>query len=134
MLHDRIHWHLVGIYKRAVDRFGMYNPLKRVLPPFFYIRNFAMSGEGLNPDTVGHSILGDALELPTSKLVAKTRFLKAAMTERLASWDQHNFEGRGLPDERLVQLYDVWGKGGFGIILSTSPVLVTRFCALTGLL
>lgn len=69
-------------------------------------------------EVVDQKILGDALELPTSKLVAKSRFLKAAMTERLASWDQHDLTKRGLPDERLVRLYEAWGKGGFGIILS----------------
>lgn len=69
-------------------------------------------------EVVDQKILGDALELPTSKLVAKSRFLKAAMTERLASWDQHDVTKRGLPDERLVRLYEAWGKGGFGIILS----------------
>lgn len=69
-------------------------------------------------EVVDQKILGDALELPTSKLVAKSRFLKAAMTERLASWDQHDVTKRGLPDDRLVRLYEAWGKGGFGIILS----------------
>ena len=67
---------------------------------------------------VNQKILGDAIELPFSKLVAKSRFMKGAMTERLASWDQHNIEGRGLPDEKLVRLYEEWGKGGFGIVLS----------------
>lgn len=63
-------------------------------------------------------ILGDALEFPTSKLVAKSRFLKGATTERLASWDQHVIEKRGMPDAKLVRVYEEWGKGGFGVILS----------------
>lgn len=65
--------------------------------------------------TSGHGdqeILGDALEFPTSKLIAKSRFLKGAMTERLASWDQHDTSKRGIPDEKLVRLYEEWGKGG----------------------
>ena len=66
---------------------------------------------------VDQKILGEAIELPFSKLVAKSRFLKGAMTERVASWDQHNIDGRGLPDEKLVRLYEEWGKGGFGIVL-----------------
>ena len=73
--------------------------------------------ERYTSDTIDQKILGDAIELPFSKLVAKSRFLKAAMTERLASWDQHNIDGRGLPDEKLVRLYEEWGKGGFGIVL-----------------
>lgn len=72
--------------------------------------------------TSGHvdqKILGDALEFPTSSLIAKSRFLKGAMTERLASWDQHDTSKRGIPDEKLVRLYEEWGKGCFGVILSS---------------
>ena len=78
--------------------------------------------ERFTSDAVDQKILGDAVELPFSKLVAKSRFLKGAMTERLASWDQHDIEGRGLPDEKLVRLYEEWGKGGFGIVLSAYSV------------
>ena len=81
--------------------------------------------ERFTSDAVDQKILGDAIELPFSKLVAKSRFLKGAMTERLASWDQHNIEGRGLPDEKLVRLYEEWGKGGFGIVLSACSILLT---------
>ena len=74
-------------------------------------------GDRYTSDEVDQKILGEAIELPFSRLVAKSRFLKAAMTERVASWDQHNIDGRGLPDEKLVRLYEEWGKGGFGIVL-----------------
>lgn len=74
--------------------------------------------ERYESEIVDQKILGDALELPTSKLVAKSRFLKAPMSEQLASWDQHDVTKRGMPNERLVRLYEAWGKGGFGIILS----------------
>jgi len=40
------------------------------------------------------------------------------MTERLASWDQHNLDRRGIPSKELIRLYEEWGKGGFGIIVS----------------
>lgn len=78
-------------------------------------------------EAVDTSILGDPVELPFSKLVAKSRFMKAAMTERLASWDQHNLEKRGIPNEGLVRLYEAWGKGGFGIILSELQRKRTHF-------
>lgn len=79
---------------------------------------------------VNQKILGDPLELPASKLVAQNRFLKAAMTERLASWDQHDVTKRGLPDERLVRLYEAWGKGGYGIILSMKNTCCSSFTGL----
>jgi len=69
-------------------------------------------------EIVDTTILGDSIKLPTSGLVAKSRFLKAAMTERFASWDQHSLEKRGIPSEQLIKVYEEWGKGGFGIIVS----------------
>lgn len=75
--------------------------------------------------------LGDTLELSTSKQVARSRFLKGAMSERLASWDQHEISKRGVPDEKLVRLYEEWGKGGFGIILSLCQRSTSSSCELT---
>ncbi|KAK0529406.1 NADH-dependent flavin oxidoreductase [Tilletia horrida] len=69
------------------------------------------------------SVLGEPLKLPFSGKTAKNRFLKAAMTERQATWDQHQVEKRGVATESLVHLYDAWGHGGFGIILSGNLVV-----------
>ncbi|CAE6435824.1 unnamed protein product [Rhizoctonia solani] len=68
-------------------------------------------------------ILGESITMPFSGKVAKSRFLKAALTERMSSWDQHDPSKRGVPSERLVKLYEEWGKGGWGII-STGNVMV----------
>jgi 2,4-dienoyl-CoA reductase-like NADH-dependent reductase (Old Yellow Enzyme family) len=41
----------------------------------------------------------------------------------MSSWDQHDLSKRGVPSDRLVSLYEAWGKGGYGIIL-TGNVMV----------
>lgn len=69
-------------------------------------------------DSDSQKLLGESIRLPVSGLLAPSRFLKAAMTERLASWDQSDLEKRGIPSEQYVKLYETWGKGGFGIIVS----------------
>jgi 2,4-dienoyl-CoA reductase-like NADH-dependent reductase (Old Yellow Enzyme family) len=72
----------------------------------------------IQSQVVDQKILGNSIKLPASGLVAPSRFMKAAMTERLSSWDQHNLEKRGIPSDVLIKAYEEWGKGGFGIILS----------------
>lgn len=64
------------------------------------------------------SKLGQELKFEFSGRTAKNRFLKAAMTERLSSWDAKDFKKRGIPSENLVNVYKRWGEGGFGQILS----------------
>ncbi|KAK6053310.1 oxidoreductase, FAD/FMN-binding protein [Cooperia oncophora] len=43
---------------------------------------------------------------------------KAALTERISSWDPKDPTKRGIPTEQLVNLYDRWGHGKFGMILT----------------
>ncbi|EWZ28396.1 uncharacterized protein FOBCDRAFT_138844 [Fusarium oxysporum Fo47] len=62
--------------------------------------------------------LGQPLEFPFSKRVAKNRFMKAAMTERLASWDPKDLSKRGIPTEDLINTYKWFGKGGIGMLLT----------------
>ncbi|CAD6884830.1 unnamed protein product [Tilletia controversa] len=69
------------------------------------------------------SILGEEIKLPFSGKVAKNRFLLAAMTERQATWDQHDVSKRGAVTDSLVNLYEIRGKGGFGIILSGNLIV-----------
>ena len=64
------------------------------------------------------SKLSQALSFSFSKKVAKNRFLKAAMTERLSSWDPKDFKARGIPSKNLINVYKRWGEGGFGQILT----------------
>ena len=69
------------------------------------------------PD-VDASPLGKPLHFAFSGRDAKNRFLKAAMTERLSSWDPKNLQTRGIPSEGLINVYKRWGEGGFGNILT----------------
>lgn len=69
------------------------------------------------PD-VDASPLGRPLGFAFSGLTAKNRFMKAAMTERLSTWDPDVLEERGVPTPELVNVYRRWGEGGFGVILT----------------
>ena len=69
------------------------------------------------PD-VDASPLGKPLHFEFSGRDAKNRFLKAAMTERLSSWDPKNLQTRGIPSDGLINVYKRWGEGGFGNILT----------------
>lgn len=69
------------------------------------------------------SPLGKPLEFPFSGKVAKNRFLKAAMTERLSTWDAKNLEKRGIPTPQLINVYRRWGEGEFGLILTGNVMI-----------
>lgn len=72
---------------------------------------------------LNHGLLGEAIELPFSGRKAPSRFMKAAMTEYQSSWDQSDVSKRGIPSEGLIRVYEEWGKGGFGIILSGNVIV-----------
>jgi 2,4-dienoyl-CoA reductase-like NADH-dependent reductase (Old Yellow Enzyme family) len=69
------------------------------------------------------SPLGRPLQFEFSGRTAPNRFLKAALTERISSWDPVKIEARGIPSPELINLYKRWGEGGFGIIL-TGNILI----------
>ncbi len=69
-------------------------------------------------DDVDVSPLGQPLEFPFSGKTAPNRFLKAAMTERMSSWDPNNFEARGIPSKNLINVYKRWGEGQLGTIMT----------------
>ncbi|GAA6023717.1 hypothetical protein JCM10207_000233 [Rhodosporidiobolus poonsookiae] len=64
------------------------------------------------------SLLGQPLHFARSGKVAPTRALKSAMTERLCTYDQDNLEERGKPTSEYGRLYEEWGKGRLGVIVS----------------
>lgn len=64
------------------------------------------------------SLLARPLQFEFSGRTAQNRFLKAAMTERLASWDPKDFKKRGIPSKNLINVYRRWGEGGYGVILT----------------
>ncbi|VDL69865.1 unnamed protein product [Nippostrongylus brasiliensis] len=60
---------------------------------------------------------------PTSGSGAVAQRLKqgictAALTEILSTWDGKNLQERGIPTQALVNVYDKWGHGGYGMILT----------------
>lgn len=62
--------------------------------------------------------MGKPLHFEFSGRTAPNRFLKAAMTERISSWDPKNFEARGIPSKNLINVYKRWGEGQIGTILT----------------
>ena len=69
-------------------------------------------------DDVDASPLGKPLHFEFSGRTAPNRFLKAAMTERISSWDPKNFQARGIPSKNLINVYRRWGEGQIGTILT----------------
>lgn len=69
------------------------------------------------------SALGQPLELAFSKRTAKNRFLKAAMTERLSSWDPKDLSKRGIPTPEIINAYKWFGEGGIGTILTGNLIV-----------
>ena len=67
--------------------------------------------------------LAQPLDFPYAGLSASNRFLKAAMTERLSSWDSKILEKRGVPSAELINAYRRWGEGGIGLILTGNYML-----------
>lgn len=67
--------------------------------------------------------LGEPLKFEFSGKTAKNRFLKAAMTERLSSWDATDLPKRGVPSKQLINVYRRWGEGGFGVILTGNVMI-----------
>ncbi|OCT54082.1 NADH oxidase [Cladophialophora carrionii] len=67
--------------------------------------------------------LAQPLKFEFSGKTAPNRFLKAAMTERLSSWDPEHKEKRGIPSEQLIRVYQRWGEGGFGVILTGNTMI-----------
>ncbi|KAL2426022.1 NADH-dependent flavin oxidoreductase nadA [Exophiala dermatitidis] len=64
------------------------------------------------------SPLAQPLHFEFSGRTAMNRLLKAAMTERLASWDPIHKEKRGIPSANLIRVYQRWGEGQFGVCLT----------------
>lgn len=62
--------------------------------------------------------LSQPLNFNFSGRTATNRFLKGAMSERLASWSPTDLSARGIPSRELINLYTEWGKGGIGLILT----------------
>jgi len=64
------------------------------------------------------SRLGKPLTFHFSGRTAPNRFMKAAMTEQLCTYDHNNPRNNGIPTENIERVYERWGRGGIGMILS----------------
>lgn len=62
--------------------------------------------------------LAEPLTFAFSGKTAPNRFMKAALTERLSSWHPTNKETRGVPSKELIRVYQRWGEGLMGVILT----------------
>ncbi|KAI1462670.1 NADH oxidase [Annulohypoxylon moriforme] len=72
---------------------------------------------------VDPSPLGSPLPLPFSSVVLSNRFMKVAMTERLASWDPDDMSLSGIPTQQLLDLYGHWGDGGWGTVVTGNIIV-----------
>jgi 2,4-dienoyl-CoA reductase-like NADH-dependent reductase (Old Yellow Enzyme family) len=64
------------------------------------------------------TILGEKLIFPTTKKVAKNRFLKSALSEICAAWDPLNPAINGIANDIHVNMYEKWAAGGYGVLIT----------------
>uniref|UniRef100_A0A7E4VCN0 Oxidored_FMN domain-containing protein n=1 Tax=Panagrellus redivivus TaxID=6233 RepID=A0A7E4VCN0_PANRE len=69
-------------------------------------------------ETVSPARLAESITFPTSKRTAKNRFMKAALTERVATWNPDDRKACGFPTPELCNMYEKYSHGGFGVLLS----------------
>ncbi|KPM43765.1 hypothetical protein AK830_g2792 [Neonectria ditissima] len=74
-------------------------------------------------DSTDPGPLAQPLNFEFSGKTAKNRFLKAAMTERLSTWDPKILEKRGIPTPELINVYRHWGEGDYGVILTGNVMI-----------
>lgn len=77
-----------------------------------------MSPTRFPAEEVDPAPLAQPLKFEFSGVTAKNRFMKAAMSERLSTWDPKVLENRGIPTPELINVYRRWGEGGSGVILT----------------
>uniref|UniRef100_A0A7E4VDQ4 Oxidored_FMN domain-containing protein n=1 Tax=Panagrellus redivivus TaxID=6233 RepID=A0A7E4VDQ4_PANRE len=73
--------------------------------------------------TANAAKLAEKITFPTSKRIAKNRFMKAALTERVATWDPNDRKKCGFPTPGLCNMYEKFSHGGFGVLLSGNVVV-----------
>ncbi|KAI0977310.1 NADH oxidase [Xylaria arbuscula] len=64
------------------------------------------------------SRLAEPIVFPFSKRTASNRFLKAATSEHLSTFDEVDLKARGIPKPELVKFYSAYAEGGWGQILT----------------
>jgi 2,4-dienoyl-CoA reductase-like NADH-dependent reductase (Old Yellow Enzyme family) len=63
-------------------------------------------------------LLGEPLHFKTSGRTARNRILKSALTEIISTYDPIDVKKSGLPTKRLLNLYEKFGHGEYGVLLT----------------
>lgn len=74
-------------------------------------------------EAVDPSPLGQPLQFAFSGRTASNRFLKGAMSERLATFSSSDKESRGIPSPQSINLYQHWGEGEIGLSLTGNVMI-----------
>ena len=61
-------------------------------------------------EAIDSTTLSNPLHFEFANRDAPNRFLKAAMTERLSTWNPSSLEARGIPGTAMHTLYKKWGE------------------------
>lgn len=71
------------------------------------------------------SVLSQPITFPFSGKTAPNRLLKAPMTERLCRWNDPSapITDRGFPTPEYKRLYQRWGEGAIGVIVSGNTMV-----------
>uniref|UniRef100_A0A915BRR1 NADH:flavin oxidoreductase/NADH oxidase N-terminal domain-containing protein n=1 Tax=Parascaris univalens TaxID=6257 RepID=A0A915BRR1_PARUN len=70
------------------------------------------------------TLLAQRLRFPYAcNVVAPNRFMKSAMSEQMATYEQSDMIKSGIPTRELINLYEKFADGGFGIII-TGAIMV----------
>ncbi|CAE7118293.1 unnamed protein product [Rhizoctonia solani] len=72
----------------------------------------------VTPNPEDGRLLGESITFEFSRRTMISRIYKAAIAERMYSWDQSDPSARGTPSDRLIRLYEVWGRGRYGLIIT----------------
>lgn len=68
-------------------------------------------------------LFAEPIKFEFSGRTASNKFLKAPMTERVCTWDAENPLNRGIPTDVYKKLYEEWGRGEIGVIVSGNILL-----------
>jgi 2,4-dienoyl-CoA reductase-like NADH-dependent reductase (Old Yellow Enzyme family) len=69
-------------------------------------------------EAVDPAPLAAPLKFEFSGRTVSNRLLKAAITERMATWHTMDLPRRGIPTKELINVYRRWGEAGFGLMLT----------------
>ncbi|KAI1339733.1 hypothetical protein F5Y15DRAFT_407084 [Xylariaceae sp. FL0016] len=74
--------------------------------------------ERYKSEPADRSRLAEPLTFHFSGRTAPNRFMKAAMTEQLCTYDPLDSSKNGIPTRNIERVYERWGRGEIGLILS----------------